>query len=125
MQAPIEQIIQQYLHDLAFDDLHQRIKREFIDWDHTQEEAFIFAENDLRTAYFMWHDDRDAVGALTSLDKVRDMYRKRLTSEYQRKYNDSVSYFEGIRSRSGTPVHDQDVHMQSLLLRMTACLYMK
>ncbi len=111
IQDPSPQSIQRYLHDLAFDDLWQRIKRDFLDWDHTQEGAFIAAGYNLRSAYYQWHNDRDAFGALNDLDKVRAICNERLTPEYLVMYNTVVSYFEGVNSRSGTPVHDQGVHV--------------
>jgi hypothetical protein len=54
MTALSAQTIADYLHDLAYGDLWQRIKREFLDWDHMQEEAFEVMGNDLRGAYFAW-----------------------------------------------------------------------
>ncbi len=122
MPAPTAQTIEQYLYDLAFGDLWQRIEREFLAWEYTHEEAFIFAEDHLRGAYFDWAQDHDALGALSHLDNVRAICNQRLTPAYLLKYNTVVSYFEANASRAGTPVH-QDAHMRNLLLRVTTCLH--
>jgi hypothetical protein len=123
MQAPTEQTIEQYLHDLAFDQIYKRIKDEFCGSNHIHSEAFIFADDDLRGAYFQWAQDHNALGALTHLDNVRAICNERLQPAYLLKYNTVVSYFEGMMSRSGTPVHGQGAHMRNLLLRVTACLH--
>ena len=121
MQAPTEQTIERYLHDLAYSYNYERLKREFIDFEHTQQDAFRSAVTHLRGAHLVWYHERDAVAALTRLEHARDICIERLSREYLSKYTSSVSYFEGILSRSGTPVQ-QNVHMQNLLLRVTACL---
>ena len=121
MQSPTAQTIDRYLHDLAFTHNNERLKREFMDVEHTQEYAFISAANDLNGAYIMWYQDIDAVAASTHLENARVICTERLHHDYLQKYNAAVSYFEGILSRSGTPVQ-QNVHMQNLLLRVTACL---
>ena len=123
MQAPTAQTIEQYLHDLAFDLDWKRIKPEFSGSNHMYSEAFIFAGDHLRGAYFMWSQDHDAEAALTRLEKASVICNERLTPAYLLKYNTVVSYFEGMMSRSGTPVHGQDAHMRNLLLRVTACLH--
>ena len=121
MQAPTEQTIERYLHDLAYSYNYERLKREFIEFTYTQEPAFRNAAWDLNGAYLSWHQQRDAVAALTHLEKARAICTERLYRDYLRKYNAAVSFFEGMLSRSGTPVQ-QNVHMQNLLLRVTACL---
>ena len=121
MQTPTAQTIARYLHDLAFTHNHERLKREFMDDKHTQEDAFISADYDLNGAYIKWHQDRDAVAASNHLENARAICEERLYHDYLQKYNACVSYFEGMLSRSGTPVH-QDAHMQNLILRVTACL---
>ena len=122
MQAPTAQTIEQYLHDLAFDLDWKRIKHEFCASNYIYSEAFIFACDHLRGAYFMWSQDQDAEAALTRLGKASAICNERLTPAYLLKYNTVVSYFEAMMSRAGTPVH-QDAHMQNLLLRVTACLH--
>ena len=122
MEEPTAQTIVQYLHDLAYGFPWLKIKSEFNIAKYMQEEAFIFADDYLRGAYLMWHQDHDAETALTYLENARVICNERLTSEYLFKYNTVVSYFKAGLSRSGTPVH-QDAHMQNLLLRVTACLY--
>ena len=122
MQSPTAQTIDRYLHDLAFTHNNERLKREFIDVEHTREYVFISMENDLNGAYIMWHQDRDAVAASIHLENARAICEERLYHDYLQKYNACVSYFEGMLSRSGTPVH-QDAHMQNLMLRVTACLH--
>ena len=122
MQAPTEQTIEQDLHDLAYGFDWLRIKHEFNNWNRMNEEAFICACDDLRGAYFMWSQDHDAEAALTRLEHASAVCNERLTPAYLLKYNTVVSYFQGMMSRSGTPVH-QDAHMQNLLLRVTACLH--
>ncbi len=71
----------------------------------------------------MWAQDHDAEAALTRLGMVSVICNKRLTPAYLEKYNTVVSYFQGMMSRSGTPVHGQDAHMRNLLLRVTTCLH--
>jgi hypothetical protein len=122
MQAPTEQTIEQYLHDLAYGYDWLKIKPEFNIVQYMQEEAFRAADNHLRRAYLMWHQDSDAEAALTYLVNASAICNERLTRAYLLKYNTVVSYFKGRLSRSGTPVHDQDAHMQNILLRVTACL---
>ena len=121
MQAPTAQTIERYLHDLAYSYNYERLKREFIGFTHTQQDAFRDAAWDLNGAYLSWHQNHDAVAALTHLEKARAICTERLYRDYLRKYNAAVSFFEGMLSRSGTPVQ-QNVHMQNLLLRVTACL---
>ena len=119
--ALTEQTIERYLHDLAFTGNYYRLKAEFQGSAYTQQDAFRIAANHLRGAYFQWQRNRDAAAALTRLGYARAICTERLYRDYLRKYNAAVSYFEGILSRSGTPVQ-QNVHMQNLLLRVTACL---
>ena len=121
MQAT-EHTIQGYLSDLAFAPNNVRLKSEFQGSKYTEQEAFIVAGNQLKFAYFAWRYYRSEVGTLSHLANAKDICVERLSSEYLRKYNDSVSYFEGILSRSSTPVH-QDAHMKDLLLRLTASLH--
>jgi cobalamin-dependent methionine synthase I len=122
MPAPTAQTIEQYLHDLAFGFPWLKIKPEFRKQKYMQEEAFIFADGDLRGAYLMWHQDNDAEAALTCLENASAICNQRLTRAYLLKYNTVVSYFEANASGAGTPVH-QDAHMRNLLLRVTACLH--
>ena len=121
MQAPTAQTIERYLNDLAFTGNYYRLKAEFQGSVYTQQDAFWIAANHLRGAYFEWQRDRDAARALTRLEYARAICSERLSRAYLSKYTASVSYFQGILSRSGTPVQ-QNVHMQNLLLRVTACL---
>ena len=121
MQAPTAQTIERYLHDLAFDQPHQRLKREFMDRTYTQQDAFIIADNQLRGAYFDWRDFRNAIATLTQLENAKDICEERLYSEYLSKYNIVVSYLKGRLSRSGTPVQDQGAHLHQLLLRCRRC----
>ena len=121
MQAPTEWTIERYLNDLAYENNCYRLKSQFQGSVYTQQDAFVIANNQLRGAYLVWHLYRDAVAALTHLEHARDICIERLSHAYLSKYTSSVSYFEGILSRSGTPVQ-QNVHMQNLLLRVTACL---
>ena len=118
-----EQIIEQYLHDLAYGYDWLKIKPEFNIVNHMQEEAFRAADNHLRGAYLMWHQDSNAEAALTCLENASAICNERLTPAYLLKYNTVVSYFRGRLSRSGTPVHDQGAHMRNLLLRVTTCLH--
>ena len=122
MQAPTPQTIERYLHELAFDSNWERLKREFINFERTQEDAFISAGYALNGAYIRWYHDRDAVAASIHLENARVSCEQRLHHTYLQKYNACVSYFEGMLSRSGTPVH-QDAHMQNLMLRVNACLH--
>ena len=122
MEEPTAQTIEQYLHDLAFDLNSKRIKPQFRGSNHIHSEAFIFADDDLRGAYFACSQDHDAEAALTRLLKASAICNERLTPAYLLKYNTVVSYFKANASRAGTPVH-QDAHMQNLLLRVTACLH--
>ena len=122
MQSPTAQTIDRYLHDLAYTSNWDRLKREFIDFEHTHEDAFISAGYDLNGAYISWHQDRDAVAASIDLENARAICEERLYHDYLQKYNTCVSYFEEMLSRSGTPVH-QDAHMQNIMLRVTACLH--
>ena len=122
MEESTAQTIVQYLHDLAYGFDWLRIKREFNITKYMQEEAFIFADDYLRGAYLMWHQDHDAEAALTYLENARVICNERLTPAYLLKYNTVVSYFKASLSRSGTPVH-QEAHMQNLILRVTACLH--
>ena len=123
MPAPTAQTIEQYLHDLAYGFPWLKIKPEFNIQKYMQEEAFIFADGDLRGAYLMWHQDNDAEAALTCLENASAICNQRLTDAYKLKYDTVVSYFEGMMSGSGTPVHGQGAHMRNLLLRVTACLH--
>ena len=122
MQAPTPQTIERYLHDLAYDENWERLKREFINIRYINEDAFHCASWELNGAYLMWHQDRDAVAVSSHLENARAICEERLCHTYLQKYNACVSYFEGMLSRSGTPVH-QEAHMQNLILRVTACLH--
>ena len=122
MQALTAEAIERYLHDLAYAPNYYRLKREFIDSKYTQQEAFLNAANHLRGAYLQWFHYRDAVAALTHLEDARAICSERLYYGHLQMYNTAVPYFEGILSRSGTPEVHRDVHMQNLLLRVTACL---
>ena len=121
MQALTAEAIERYLNDLAFTGNYYRLKAEFQGSVYTQEDAFCIADNHLKGAYFEWQQDRDAAAALTRLGYARAICTERLYRDYLRKYNAAVSFFEGMLSSSGTPVQ-QNVHMQNLLLRVTACL---
>jgi hypothetical protein len=123
MEAPTAQTIEQYLYDLAFDEIYDRIKNEFNDWDHIHSEAFMRADDHLTAAYNQWAQDHNALGALTYLENVSVICNERLQPAYLSKYNDSVSYLTAETSRSSTPVHVQAAHMRNLLLRVTACLH--
>ena len=123
MQAPTPQTIERYLHELAYASNWDRLKREFIDFEHTQEDAFLSAANNLNGAYLSWFQDRDTGAASLHLENARVICEERLYHNYLQKYNAAVSYFEGMLSRSGTPVHYQDARMQKLILRITACLH--
>ena len=120
MQA--EQTIERYLNDLAYEDNYYRLKSQFQGSVYTQQDAFVIANNQLRGAHIVWLHHRDAVAALTHLEHARDICIERLSRAYLSKYTSSVSYFQGILSRSGTPEVHRDVHMQNLLLRVAACL---
>ena len=120
MQAPTVQTIAKYLLQLAFDQPHQRLKPEFMDLAYTQQDAFNFADNELRGAYFDWMDS-DEIATLTHLENAKDICEERLHSEYLSKYNIVVSYLKGVLSRSGTPVQGQGAHLHQLLLRCRRC----
>ena len=122
MQVPTELTIETCLRKLAYDENWERLKREFLDFDHTHEEAFLFAAWDLNGAYLSWMQGRDAVTALTHLENARAICEERLASEYLQKYNAAVSYFKGMLSRCSTPVHAQnaDIGEMHVLLQ---CLW--
>jgi hypothetical protein len=124
-EAPTAQTIEQYLYDLAFDEIYDRIKNEFNDWDHIHSEAFQFADDQLTAAYMQWAEHHNAHGALTYLERVSDICNERLQPAYLSKYNDSVSFLTAESSRASTPVDvdTQGARMQNLILRMTACLH--
>jgi hypothetical protein len=117
MEATTEQPIERHLHDLAYGFPWLKIKPEFSNSNHMHEEAFEAMGHNLRGAYLWWHQNSNAEAALTYLEKSKDICNERLTPEYLSKYNTVVSYFEGMISRSGTPVH-QGAHMRNLLLRV-------
>ena len=99
MEEPTAQTIVQYLHDLAFHLDWKRIKPEFSGSNHMYSEAFIFAGDHLRGAYFMWSQDHDAEAALTYLENARVICNERLKPAYLLKYNTVVSYFKASLSR--------------------------
>ena len=110
MQAPITgQTLEEYLHNLAFTDNSERLKREFLDIIHVQEWNFAWADNNLRGAYNSWHYDRDALKALDHLEVARVICNQRFQSRYLEMYNTSVAFLQNCTSRAGTPVHDQGV----------------
>ena len=121
MEDPTAQTIEGYMHDLAYDDIVDRIKNEF--WDKLSEEAFKSAEDHLTTAYIQWAHHQNALVALTHLQNASVICNQRLQPAYLSKYNESVSYLTAETSRAGTPVHGQNAHMRNLLLRVTACLH--
>ena len=125
MEAPTAQTIEQYLYDLAFDEIYDRIKNEFNDWDHIHSEAFMFVDDQLTAAYIQWAEHQNALGALTYLESASVICNERLRPAYLLKYNDSVSFLTAESSRASTPVHvaGQGAHMRNLLLRVTACLH--
>ncbi len=126
-QAPTAQDIVQNLYELSFDEVYDRIKDDFCDYQTIRSVAFQNVETCLINAYDRWVNHHDALGALTYLERVKDICNERLQDAYLSKYNESVSYLTAESSRAGTPVsspvYQQSAHMRNLLLRVTACLH--
>jgi hypothetical protein len=121
MQAPLtEQTIQDCLNALAYADFRIRIKREFRNLKHTGEWEFVWAENQLRGAYFAWWQNHNALAVLLCLENARVICNERLSPDYLDRYNRAIAFLQESTSRAGTPVHDQGAHIKNLLYRMSS-----
>jgi len=122
MQTPTDQLIERYLYSLAYAHNWERLKSDFQDNAHTQEPVFVEMQNVLIGAYFAWHEDRNALQALIFLEDATDICNERLYTPYLFMYNTSIAFLKECTSRAGTPIHDQDAHIQNLLQRMMLVL---